>query len=620
MFKEIFKKKLEEDPKLNGLIDEVAKREIHEMVGSILEKLDAVPEDAEAEISDKIAAHFGTEMQEEIDKITEEAKSEEEVALEERRDLLAHLRKKSRFAGDPTKWEAMNDFEAEARKIEKSGMGLNAIEHEISAILSKNKDSYGPLTRRLGAAVKEKLDAGEIGEDGFLSGEPDPRLYQEIMTLLKQGNDPNERSYLQEYPIELARELGRWDILWLLMEQGANISLVGWDNAHLQLLFGTDEGFEKALEKYEIPRLDKEGKTLFDLCLHKDDFPKFKMLVEVAMDRFNARDIPLATALSVIEVGRKLDYLQVLVDAGLTLQMMQDRNVLHIALAEQNDALVAQMLEQGADVNAIQNLFPHDDEDISYARAQALLSLGWDHNRLLAGGNADQMRLVTGACLATEREFTADDFENGRHQYFGDSNPQLISKPYWKEAIRSGRAAANFREEMKISATEAPPVWCFDRVGATTSKISESRWLQIGGRHGEGHDPDHLIYNDVVVHDGTGRAKIYTYPRSVFPPTEFHSATDVGDELILLIGNQGYAEEMRVGHTQVYALDLRDFSMRPLATNGEAPGWISRHQADLIGDEVHVFGGNVETKQGVEPLTGRYALTLTTATWRRLDV
>jgi hypothetical protein len=83
--------------------------------------------------------------------------------------------------------------------------------------------------------------------------------------------------------------------------------------------------------------------------------------------------------------------------------------------------------------------------------------------------------------------------------------------------------------------TNPGAVWCFDRFGSSLTPMDGGRYVQIDGEHEDFYDSDFYIYNDVVVHDGKGDLQIYGYPREVFPPTDFHTATLCGD-CIFIIG------------------------------------------------------------------------------------
>ncbi|MDB5806274.1 MAG: hypothetical protein JWN73_3596 [Betaproteobacteria bacterium] len=113
--------------------------------------------------------------------------------------------------------------------------------------------------------------------------------------------------------------------------------------------------------------------------------------------------------------------------------------------------------------------------------------------------------------------------------------------------------------------------------------LAHGREILIAGEHEDHYDPDFHIYNDVVVKHPDGRIDIYGYPREVFPPTDFHSATLAGDQIVL-IGNLGNESDRQPTATQVLVLDLADFSIRRIEAGGERPGWIHRQQALLAPD------------------------------------
>ena len=117
------------------------------------------------------------------------------------------------------------------------------------------------------------------------------------------------------------------------------------------------------------------------------------------------------------------------------------------------------------------------------------------------------------------------------------------------------------------------PVWCAQRFGQSMTFLPDGRIVQIAGEHEDHYDPDFCIYNDVFVHGVDGSIAIYGYPESVFPPTDFHTATLVGGS-VYVIGSLGYQGTRRFGETPVYRLDVRTFAIERLGPTGEAPGWI----------------------------------------------
>ncbi|WAS94572.1 hypothetical protein [Nannocystis punicea] len=226
------------------------------------------------------------------------------------------------------------------------------------------------------------------------------------------------------------------------------------------------------------------------------------------------------------------------------------------------------------------------------------------------------------AAEPTPPPFGREEFLEWRSPRYGATNPERLTNPVWAWLVDAGinAWAANKRFDGP-SALGAGPGWCFDRFGRSTTALPDGRTLLIGGEHEDYYDPDFFIYNDVVVRHPDGRVEIFGYPREVFPPTDFHSATLVGDRLIL-IGSIGYAGERRPGHTQVLALDLATFAIATIPTGGTPPGWICRHTATLTDDgrAIVVQHGKLdpgEDRSMVENIDD-WRLDLDTWEWQRL--
>jgi hypothetical protein len=191
---------------------------------------------------------------------------------------------------------------------------------------------------------------------------------------------------------------------------------------------------------------------------------------------------------------------------------------------------------------------------------------------------------------------TADLFRKWRSATRGAANPQSMTNPVWKWLIESRLNAyqANqlFSEE---SALTAGPGWCFERFGQSTTQLPDGRSIYIAGEHEDSYDPDFFIYNDVVVSSPAGEIEIFGYATDAFPPTDFHSATLVGQQIIVL-GNLGYVNDRRADVTQVLSLDLEGWRMSPIRTEGTGPGWIHEHDARLSDDAsaIIISGGKID--------------------------
>lgn len=191
--------------------------------------------------------------------------------------------------------------------------------------------------------------------------------------------------------------------------------------------------------------------------------------------------------------------------------------------------------------------------------------------------------------------------------------------PVWEWLVREGLGAYEANQQFDgPDVFEAGPGWCFDRFGCSETELPDGRIVHIAGEHEDSYDPDFYIYNDVIVRGPDDDVTIFGYPEDVFPPTDFHSATLVGDE-IWILGSLGYPDDRMPGTTPAYVLSLDDMSIRAVTCDGEAPGWIRKHDAHLSGSSIVLSRGEYEREDGssVENVDD-YALDLATCTWSRL--
>ena len=93
------------------------------------------------------------------------------------------------------------------------------------------------------------------------------------------------------------------------------------------------------------------------------------------------------------------------------------------------------------------------------------------------------------------------------------------------------------------------------------------------------------------------------YPVDIFPPTDFHTSTfyadpTTGKESIFIIGGLGNVGQASRERTDVYRLDLSDFSICRQGTSGAGPtGGTCRHRAELV-DEHGQAVIRVTTEEG----------------------
>lgn len=189
-------------------------------------------------------------------------------------------------------------------------------------------------------------------------------------------------------------------------------------------------------------------------------------------------------------------------------------------------------------------------------------------------------------------DISADVYLEHCKRRFGNANPDCMFNAVWEWMVRQGHGPYGARESLGLESDyqscsyEKNPDWCFVRMGMPTVSMPDGREISVAGEHEDYYDPDFCIYNDVIVRQGNN-ITIYGYPRDLFPPTDFHTATLIGSE-IWLIGSLGYAKERSHGATQVFALDTQTYQVRRVLTSGESPGWINGHSASLLDDGVTI--------------------------------
>lgn len=221
-------------------------------------------------------------------------------------------------------------------------------------------------------------------------------------------------------------------------------------------------------------------------------------------------------------------------------------------------------------------------------------------------------------------KITAKQYLQSGKRRFGTANPERMHEPVWEWMVRTGEnpygAHGLLGIEYKIEYGD--PFWCFDRFGAPKVKMPDGRSITIAGEHEDFYDPDFCIYNDVFVRHGD-RVEIFGYPKSTFPPTDFHSATLV-DDRIVIVGCLGYPDVRGGSRTPVYRLNTDDYRIEPTECSGDSPGWIYEHKARFV-DALRVLeitGGKVlYTDDGAEKSRNNvetYHLSVDDWVWQRV--
>jgi hypothetical protein len=190
-----------------------------------------------------------------------------------------------------------------------------------------------------------------------------------------------------------------------------------------------------------------------------------------------------------------------------------------------------------------------------------------------------------------EVTLTKSAFDEHRTNRAGRSNPEPFLPPFWSQQMRCSSRYAELKS-LGYTPDRNRPIWSFARYGRTATMLPDDRLVLIAGEYEDSYHADFCIYADITVLGCNGEVDHFIYPEDVFPPTDFHSATLLGNH-IWLIGSLGYLEQREENKTQVLRLNIEDFSISTIPTTGEAPGWISRHRAALSHAGIVVTGGKI---------------------------
>lgn len=239
------------------------------------------------------------------------------------------------------------------------------------------------------------------------------------------------------------------------------------------------------------------------------------------------------------------------------------------------------------------------------------------HEAEAAAEEADRLRKAEPAPAMTRQAFL--DWRSPRSV---SASPTRLDNPLWHWLVRTRHSAYSANRQFAgPSSFDEGPMWCFDRFGQSETTLPDGRVVFVAGEHEDGYDPDFFIYNDVVVVAPDGTVSIHGYAPADFPPTDFHSATRVGEH-IYLVGCLGHPAQREIGRTPVFRLSLDDMAITRVETRGDAPGWIREHSAELSNDgkALVVRGGSIwrgETLSDLENIDA-WSLCLVSGQWTRL--
>ena len=458
--------------------------------------------------------------------------------------------------------------------------------------------------------------------DSFCRNAPDSlEITKNFISLNKDIDSPKE--YYSD-TLRFASIYGHFDSLSLLLDAGADILPLNFSPLHKSIIWGTIEDIKAKLTMDTLEKNDAQGRTPFLLAVHVGSLGKVKLLVESGANIYASNPM-YHSALMYAVANNDTIMLQYLIDLGLDINAHNsDYNGTALYMASDLGYIegVQLLLSFGAKLEYQYESKSGVDENETYISEHKVIdnALTMEVVNILIEAGAD-IKDISGSMrkellgLDSNKEYSLskEDYTQYKGKLFGESNPERMTNPFNLHMIKSNKWAGTIANNFDDTLTE--PIWCAERYGRSITVLDDGRIVEIGGEHEDYYVPEFCIYNDVIVYYPDKSIEIYGYPKDIFPPTDSHTATLVGDS-IYIIGNLSYPEERNFGFTPVYRLNLSDYSIEKVQTTGEMAGWIYKHKAFYDGKKsITISDGTII--QGSKGLENRekFVLDLETLKW-----
>lgn len=448
-------------------------------------------------------------------------------------------------------------------------------------------------------------------------------LLQQVRVFIESGVNLSKTTSYGESPLRVSSNNGRFDVVKALLDSGADSSQLGWTESFYEVAFGTVDSLKNSISKNnDLEERDFWERTPWLLSLLVGDIEKSSLLLELGGNR-NAVGKCGKTPFAYAIQHNNVDVLKWLVEEGVDIESTD--KFLNTPLIEASELGMTQCVEylinQGADIYK-ENHIPERAIQVASNLdiVQLLVEQGDDINDICEETHAD----LLGVKINEAPQVSREELQDGVYRKFGKSNPEKTNIKYWIEMIKCGASAwQGKRIYSDIEISEDSPAWSYQRFGKSTTILGNGHIIEIAGEHEDYYDPDFCIYNDVVVFDGKGNIDIFSYPEDVFPPTDFHTATLVGN-YIYIIGSLGYMGTRQSGHTPVFRLDISTMEIEKIKTTGKKPGWISGHKATLDDDlKIIIKGGEkyIDSGDKKDLIENKhtYQLDLESYVWQKLS-
>ena len=437
---------------------------------------------------------------------------------------------------------------------------------DANATESEDNESVLALTVRQGTLEKVEalLDAGaDIGYQrgagyNVLIDAMHSRAMSEgvellplVELLLARGASPLGESDWRESALSVASHNGRFDVVQRLLAAGADESRLEWNELLRAVALGSIAEVERLLKSgADLNARDRWSRTPWLLSLQIGDLAKAKLLLAAGAQLDEVGNCGQTTLMHAIE-GEHIAIVSWLIERGAALMKAAGRGATECVrllleagarpdITDKADEPAQEMRARLEEIDpdlvaeADEKFFASFDRNpgqkaIDFAAnldiVRLLVAAGEDINEM----NDEVRAMLLGLETEGELRCSRDEYEAAKYRRFGVANPEEMESEFWRAMVRCGIAAYTARAKFgDTSNFRSGAVWSYARYGKSITELPDGRIIEIGGEHEDSYDPDFCIYNEIFVHDGKGEFEIMGYPETVFPPTDFHSATLVG--------------------------------------------------------------------------------------------
>ena len=504
---------------------------------------------------------------------------------------------------------------------------MSAMTMPVGSVLSiaAQNSSLAKIEALLAAGADPKfVDNGGYGIllfaccGAFNRSEPDN---EKVFRLLRHSGAPyTAETKHGESVASVLSNHGHFQLLKVALELGADPKPLDWTPLFYAIAFKDANQFQEEAAKCEtLGGRDCWERTPFLLAVQAANREAAEWLVNRGSD-IHAVGRCGKTALMYAAANDDADMCRWLIKLGCEVCVPDefDGRALNVAIESNSLSCASLLIEAGADVFRVSEHGCGLMSEVESPEMVALLmEAGLDASQL----ESDVRKMITGCEDFVELDIAEDDYLKHRARCFGTANPEKMNNAFWQAMVRTRNTAYSANATFEKSSFDfSIPTWCFSRFGHSLTPLPDGRHVEIGGEHEDSYDPDFCIYNDVVIHDGKGTFEIFGYPESIFPPTDFHSATYLNGK-IYVIGCLGYPDDRKYGQTPVYALDCRDWSIEKTEVQGICPGWIFKHRAKLIDDRfIEVSSGKIGTVESANDNLDKWVLDTQEMSWTKKAV